>query len=403
VLLGLFVVALLLHGADLEELPQSGAAVPASPSPAQREPLVPTPTPTSEATVQIGQSSATATPSTAMATATPSTAVASAVTATMEPTESTVSQQVASPRPTLVSVRDRFGFGVAIEPIERYDVGQLHAGWYLTWGCQPNPAPPQGLEFVQMIRVRGGQVSPGVAELDAIARSNPGALWLVGNEPDVLWQDNSTPDEYAQAYSEAYTTLKGADPTCQVAIGGVSQPSALRLKYLDMVLDAYRERYGQMIPVDVWNVHGFILREEQGSWGVDIPPGISAETGRLFEMEDHDDMELFQEQILAFRRWMKDKGERNKPLVVSEYGILMPAEYGFSQESARDFLYATFDFFLTATDAELGYPADGNRLVQRWAWYSLSDTLYPTGNLFDPETAQITPLGLAYGSYVLSH
>ncbi|HJX39572.1 MAG TPA: glycosyl hydrolase [Anaerolineae bacterium] len=394
VLLGLPVVTLVLHGTDLEDLAESGVAVPTSASPTWREPLVPTPTPTGKAEGQISQPAAIATPTST---------VASAGTAAVEPTEATVPYQVASPPPSLVSVRDRFGFGVAIPPVDRYDVGQLHAGWYLTWGSQRNPSPPQDLEFVQMIRVRGGQASPSGADLEQIARSNPGSLWLVGNEPDVLWQDNSTPEEYAWVYHQVHTTLKGADPTCQVAIGGVSQATPLRLQYLDMVLEAYRERYGLMIPVDVWNVHGFILREERDSWGVDIPPGISAESGRLFEMDDHDSTEIFQEQILAFRRWMKDKGERNKPLIVSEYGILMPADYGFPQERVRDFLYATFDFFLTATDSELGYPADGDRLVQRWAWYSLSDTVYPTGNLFDAETAAIMPLGLAYGSYTLSH
>ncbi|NIN69719.1 MAG: hypothetical protein GTO63_34555, partial [Anaerolineae bacterium] len=100
---------------------------------------------------------------------------------------------------------------------------------------------------------------------------------------------------------------------------------------------------------------------------------------------------------------MKERGERNKPLIVSEYGILMPEEYGFPYEKVREFMYGTFDYFMTATDQALGYPADGNRLVQRWAWYSLSDTNYPTGNLFDPDTGLITPLGLAYGSYTSSH
>lgn len=81
----------------------------------------------------------------------------------------------------------------------------------------------------------------------------------------------------------------------------------------------------------------------------------------------------------------------------------MPEEYGFPYERVKDFMYASFDFLLTARDDFLGYPADDNRLVQRWAWYSLGDTVYPTGNLFDPDTGQITPLGLAYGSYVSSH
>jgi len=120
----------------------------------------------------------------------------------------------------------------------------------------------------------------------------------------------------------------------------------------------------------------------------------------LYEIGDHDDLEIFEQQVFAFRRWMKANGEREKPLIISEYGILMPADYGFDQRRVRDFMYATFDFFLTAADDELGYGADGNRLVQRWAWYSLSDRTYATGNLFDPDTQQITPLGLAYADYI---
>jgi hypothetical protein len=63
----------------------------------------------------------------------------------------------------------------------------------------------------------------------------------------------------------------------------------------------------------------------------------------------------------------------------------------------------TFDFFMTATDDEIGYPADGNRLVQRWAWYSLNDKRfegYTTfSHLFDPYDKQISPLGLDFEAY----
>jgi hypothetical protein len=322
---------------------------------------------------------------------------------TLEAGQSTPESTVSTPLPWSVSTRDRFGFGVAMSPVDQYDVGQLHAGWYLNWGADPEPEWPEGMEFAQMVRVRGGSASPSGQDLERIARANPGSLWLVGNEPDVLAQDGLEPAEYARIYHDVYTLLKSADPSCQVAIGGVTQPTPLRLQYLDMVLDAYTALYGQTIPVDVWNVHGFILREERGSWGVDIPPGISVDQGLLLEMEDHDDVEIFQQQILAFRGWMAEKGERDKPLIVSEYGILLPPEYGFSPERVKAFLYASFDFFLTATDADVGYPADGNRLVQRWLWYSLSDTVYPAGNLFDPDTGKITPLGLAFGSYAAVH
>jgi hypothetical protein len=310
---------------------------------------------------------------------------------------------VTTPSPSLYSTRDRFGFGAALPGVEQYDVEQLHAGWYLDWSAHLAPARPQGMEYVQMVKVGGGKASVGSQDLERIARTNPGSVWLIGNEPDVLWQDDLAPPEYARVYHDLYGLLKSADPTCQVAIGGVSQPTALRLQYLDLILDAYRDLYGQMIPVDVWNVHNFILREERGSWGVDIPPGISVDQGQLFEIEDHDSLEIFRQQILNFRQWMKDRGERDKPLIVSEYGIVMPSEYGFPEERVRDFMYATFDFFMTARDPDLGYAPDDGRLVQRWCWYSLSDTVYPTGNLFDTGTGQITPLGLAYGSYVLSH
>ena len=63
-------------------------------------------------------------------------------------------------------------------------------------------------------------------------------------------------------------------------------------------------------------------------------------------------------------------------------------------------MLGTFDTMLTATDPELGYPADDYRLVQRWAWFSLSDDTYPTGNLIDWADGSLTPLGQSYARYV---
>jgi hypothetical protein len=284
-------------------------------------------------------------------------------------------------------------------PITEYAVEPLGIGWYLNWEVEINPPRPGGVAFWQMVRVSEEGYRPARLAIRIAAIANPGSIWLIGNEPDVIWQDNTTPERYAAIYHELYHLLKSVDPSCQVAIGGVSQPTPLRLEYLDRVLSAYQEQFGEPMPVDVWNIHNFILREERDSWGVDIPPGLDAAAGVLYEIEDHDDVQLFRDQILVFRRWMAEREQRERPLVVSEYGIVMPRDYGFDEARVQAFMYATFDYFLTATDETLGYPADENRLVQWWAWFSLDDTLYPTGNLFDSETKAVTPLGIAYARY----
>ena len=45
---------------------------------------------------------------------------------------------------------------------------------------------------------------------------------------------------------------------------------------------------------------------------------------------------------------MAERGFRNSPLIVSEYGIPMPEDYGFTPETVAAFLIGTFDYFLTA-------------------------------------------------------
>jgi hypothetical protein len=298
--------------------------------------------------------------------------------------------------------RSRWGVGVAIGPITRYDVEPLRLGWYLDWLARPASSRPSGAVYAPMIRLREGALEPETEDIAAIAQTNPGSLWLVGNEPDVKWQDNVEPATYARLYHEAYVAIKAADSTAQVAIGGVSQPTPLRLRYLDTILGSYRAQFGAEMPVDVWNVHNFILQELRGSWGVDIPPGIPDDQGMLYEVNDSDNLEIFRQQIVDFRRWMAQRGYQDHPLIVSEYGVLMPEDFGFSPERVAAFMTGTFDYFSTAADPTLGYPADGYRLVQLWCWYSLDAPAdyYPTSNLFDPQTGTMTAVGWAWATYV---
>ena len=287
------------------------------------------------------------------------------------------------------SLRQRVCVGVPYPDRAAKPLSELRPGWYLTWATAQRP----GGEFAQMVRIPRGKIVPNLETIAQIAQNNPGALWLIGNEMDVIWQDNATPEQYAAAYHDVYATLKQADPASRVAIGGVSEPSPLRLQYLDRVLQVYRERYGQDMPIDVWNVHNFILPEVRGSWGVDIPPGIAANSGLAYTIDDHDNLTYFKQQLIDFRRWMAARGYRDKELIVSEYGILMYEDYGFDYPRVRNFMLGSFDVMLNTTDAGLGLPADGNRLVQRWCWFSLADTNYPTGNLADVDSGELTPLG----------
>jgi len=324
---------------------------------------------------------------------------------------------IAAGAPVYPSDNERLGFGVT-QGIENYDVSPLRAGWYVNWGTAPQAAHPAGLEFAQIIRVSNTGYSPSGSNLMSIIDRSPGSLWLIGNEPDCPYQDNTLPDNYARVYHDAYAAIKGRDPTAQVAIGGIVQATPLRMQWVDAAWNAYQTRYGQAMPVDVWNVHAFVLREvrpghgvecrpagatEAGEWGSGIPPGLTANCGQWVAVDGLDRMDLFQQQIVRFRTWMRDHGQQNKPLIVSEYGILFNAELGYGYERVRDYMLKTFDYFLGARDTSLGYPADDYHLVQRWAWYSLDDDNFVWGTtysaLMNPKTRALYPLGNDFARY----
>ncbi|HET7011756.1 MAG TPA: hypothetical protein VFI11_13350 [Anaerolineales bacterium] len=290
----------------------------------------------------------------------------------------------------------RYGFGMALTAEPERWARALGAGWYLDWAAQPR-AGDATLDYWMMVRVAPRCTRPSLQEAARLARQYPGRTWIIGNEPDVASQDNQPPGRYAALYHDFYEAIKAADPKAQVAVAGVSQPTPLRLIYLDNVLEAYRGAYERPMPVDVWTVHNFVLREERQSWGAGIPTGLDeVKTGQLYEVSDHARLDLFERQLREFRRWMAERGYRDTPLALTEFGVLMPPDYGFPPAAVSSFLEQTFDLLADLEDPNTGYPSDGNRLVQRWAWFSLSDSTFPTGNLADLTTGRLTELGLAY-------
>lgn len=302
-------------------------------------------------------------------------------------------------------------------------------GWHLDFSA--NDGVTGGLtgegEFVRLIRIKPAlwqgnylpeyTTRPGLGNIQNLVTNNPGSLWLIGNEVDRFWvQDDMFPDVYARAYHEMYNFIKDIDPTAQISPSALVGFSPGRQQYLDFVWDAYVARYGESMPVDVWNMHIYILAEKHpwevpiNAWvamGTDQSLAISTGTGTgnscmdpyddVWCLAEHQDMVIYEQMLRDMRQWMADRGERNKPLIITEFGnLLRYTDNGDGTCDPRDelglcwdhdrvsqFVYDSTDLMMTATDPTTGFPADENRLAQQWLWFSIWH-----GTQAEPDIAQ---------------
>lgn len=306
----------------------------------------------------------------------------------------------------------------------------LGAGWFLTYGTTTSHQL-HNTEFVPVIWLEQNKdengnylpdywTSPALtdADLGVSITANPGALWIVGNEVDrgpnpgriESIQGDTFPEVYALAYHDIYHFIKHRDPTAQVTIAGLVEVTPGRLQYLDIVWETYLTEFGTSMPADVWNMHLYILPEARPNGnangiasvalGTDASLAIRESGGDpaacaeddIYCWAEHDDLSVFAEQVVAMRTWMQEHGYQNKPLIITEYSILYPFEdyddpanptrcflqdeYGdcFTQSRVSRFMAETFAYLESAVDPQLGYPLDGNRLVQQWNWFSVNTT-----------------------------
>ena len=377
-----------------------------------------------------------------------------------------------SPKPTLQAqetqpINCRYGANNLTAMSSNQWIPTLGAGWWIDFSWEPQGlAVPSASEHYPQIRLRQNRVGdtflPTYVVTPALDFSedglgtavinNPGHIWIVGNEPDVdnLAQDSMMPQMYAQAYYDIYHYIKGLDATAQIANGGLSMITPGRLQYLDIVWDTYQTLYGQPMPVDVWNMHLYILSEIRpwdGGYsdgkialGTDPaiaikapyagqPPATECAKADVYCRAEHDDIDIFMQQVQYMRQWMKNHGQQNKPLILSEFSQLYPFvdyddpinptecflmdEFGqcFTAARVTQYMQNALNYLSTATDPALGYPQDSNRLVQQWNWFSMVTFPGSTGsssNLLkqnytdfvygDPDA--LTQMGNAYRNYI---
>lgn len=328
-------------------------------------------------------------------------------------------------------------------------------GWYLNFNT--NRSSYTDIQYTPIVRVRqnrdddgnpllprGYTFSPNLTSLINDAVQVPGKLYLVGNEVDRIGQDGTAPDLYAQGYHEFYHAIKAVDPTARFAISGLVQVTPNRLRYLDLVWDSYIDQFGVQMPIDVWNAHVYVLPEIERNGspndiastavGTDNFGAIMGSGGNVVHCGDpsddtycyaeHDDIDIFAQQITSMREWMKEHGQQNKPLVISEYSQLYPYElegdgcflqdeYGQCFDPARvtSFMEASHTFLESTVDPDIGFPADGNKLVQQWLWFaSYTEKIGHASNLFVQQTldgepgndAMLTDMGRAFKSAATS-
>jgi len=273
---------------------------------------------------------------------------------------------------------DASRFGVAVnaqqKPLSYYpQFSDLEVTWYQNWSCVPwwnkdlKPPAPEVVPGVQYYPTVGAwgclEGSETASTLQTMIAKCPGCfpngtVWIIGNELQIDKFDrlcsgavldpprSITPAEYAVKYKKYYDMIKGINPTYQIAIGVTFD----RIAWSDFLREtrvAYETRYGQRMPIDVYTIHAYMSD----------PP--LAEVTRLVNNK---------------RVIMKEYGDQNKPLIMTETGVLTDRGIGLiaTPEQINAYMDSVFTYLANYTSDEYGCPDDGYRMVQKWAWFALT-------------------------------
>lgn len=305
-----------------------------------------------------------------------------------------------------------------------YPLESLGAGAFLDWRADGSDSLPPGMDYIRVLRVQDTLYPDTLAGVPGWVAAHFSSVWIIGNEPDrYYYQDSITPEVYAQRYYQLATLIRALDPSARLGFGSVVQPTPIRLVYLERALQELADLAGSpqaaSALIDIWSIHSFILNEHPDfAWGAGIPVGLAGTEAPLLRIDenhfgDTHSSSIFSQRVIDFRTWLKAHGEQDKPLWITEYGSLFPPidppggpnYVNVSDADTAAYLLATFNFLTSAIDPSTGMPSDGDRLVQRWFWYSLNDHRYVFGGaLFDPDSGRaVTPVGAAWQAYSASH
>ena len=347
---------------------------------------------------------------------------------TQLPSSPVSNQESQSPSTVTASLAQTCHFGLAmISPTTSYDLARIGFGNYVDWSHVRSSNVPSNIDYFRVLYVgTSAQFLADLASLPGWLSQNPGSVWIIGNEPDseVTYQDHIAPEIYGERFYSIATLIRKDDPTAIIGFGSVIEPTPIRMYYLTLALNRMAQLAGGVAQAhalfDVYTIHAFILNEAELynsagkaiSWGAGLPVGYNSATWPAPELIHPElgetwkiyDISIFKQRLIDFRQWMKNQGDQNKPLWITEFGVLFPPmgnPYLYvSDTDAANFMAQTYDLMLGYKDPALGYPGDDNRLVQKWTWFSLNDLrTHFGGTLVDPLTSLSTQVGNEFASY----
>lgn len=219
---------------------------------------------------------------------------------------------------------------VVVNEVTAEQLDLLGPVWYYRYGYEGEEL--RGHARVLLVRPHFDSVAVRQA-----LRQHPGAWWLVGNEPNDPFQDNLSPAAYAAFYHRFARLAWGVDRSCHLVPAGIANAD---WRWAQAFRDSYVQQYGEPPRVAAWNIHNYILEP------------------------DRDQLELseFQARVIAFRQWMAQVGEADKPLLLTEFGVLFGA--GLGGRPAED--PARIEAFVRGAVAWLA----STEYVQGWAWFA---------------------------------
>jgi hypothetical protein len=249
-----------------------------------------------------------------------------------------------------------FGVTLGDAPVTAAQLDAFGAVWYMDWGWRT----PTLAGHERLYVIWSGEVQTDRGQIPAAMRASGASWWALGNEPNDPNQDNRTPEEYAELY-HIYEGWAAKAPRCGILPAGIANAD---WEWAQAFREAYREKYGRYPRCDGWNIHNYILE-----------PGL-----------DPYDVAEFGRRIVAFKRWMESIGDGDKPLFLTEFGVL----YG---NGCCDRPVDPPDKLETFMHDAVQWLQDSD-VVSGWAWFATYTKLY-NGSLMTP-AGDLNSLGEAY-------